>query len=372
MPPERVLTIINEAQQMTITLSGRLDFQSTAKIWRECISAQRKNQPQKLILVLDKVTYCDGSGIGLLLELQNRQQARNRQFESIGLPPKVKNLMGMIKQQSQKDFFQEQPVNIVVSVGQFVVRVCDDILDNIVFIGQLTVESFRAVIHPRNIRWQNFGRALEEVGPDALLLIALIGFLTGLISAFQSAVAVSKFGATIYVANLVGVGLVKEMGPLMTAVLLAGRTASSFAAEIGTMKVNQEVDALTTMGLNPIRFLVLPRVLAVTIMTPLLNMFLIFFGLVGCGLVMRGWGYNLDVYIKQLSEAVTLVDFWGGMLKALVFGTVIASVGCLYGIKTRLGASGVGYATTRAVVTSIVMMVIVDGVFAVIYYVLGV
>jgi phospholipid/cholesterol/gamma-HCH transport system permease protein len=374
MAPEILQLVIEDSDQnnVQIKLIGRLDFQTTANVWQRCINVQKKNKPKNLTLVLDKLDYCDGAGIGLLLELQNRQQINNHQFRFVGLSVKLQNLMTMITQQPNKNHIQLNEAGLVNSVGEFVVKIWNNIRENIIFTGQLTVELFNAVIHPRSIRWLDFWRTIEEVGPDALPLIALIGFLIGLISAFQSAVALGKFGATIYIANLVGLGLVKEMGPLMTAVLLAGRTASAFAAEIGTMKVNQEVDALTTMGLNPVKFLVIPRVLAAAIMTPLLNVFLIFFGLVGCGIVMHILGYNLDVFIKQLKDAVSLTAFFSGMIKTFVFGAVIASIGCLYGIKTRFGASAVGSSTTRSVVASIVMIVVVDGVFAVIYYVLGI
>jgi phospholipid/cholesterol/gamma-HCH transport system permease protein len=362
----------NDPQNVQIALSGRLDFQTTADIWQRCIELQKKNQPKMLILVVDKLDYCDGAGIGLLLELQNRQQTSNHQFNFVGLSAKLQNLIKMITQQPHKNNLDKQHSNLVTNVGQFVVKVWRNARQNIIFIGQLAVELAKAIAHPRSIRWQDFWRTVEEVAPDSLPLIALIGFLIGLITAFQSAIALGQFGANIYIANLVGIGLIREMGPLMTAVLLAGRTASAFAAEIGTMKINQEVDALTTMGLNPIKFLVIPRVLGVTVMTPLLNMFLIFFGLVGCGLVMLSLGYSLNVYIQQLSSAISLTAFFSGMIKTFVFGLVIASIGCLYGIKTRLGASGVGNSTTKAVVASIVMMVIVDGVFAVIYYILNI
>jgi phospholipid/cholesterol/gamma-HCH transport system permease protein len=162
------------------------------------------------------------------------------------------------------------------------------------------------------------------------------------------------------------------MGPLLTTVLLAGRTASSFAAEIGTMKINQEIDALKTMGLIPIRFLVVPRILATMLITPMLEVFFIIFGLLGSLIVMLTLGYTTNAFVHQLQQAIAPIDYIGGLIKVFVFGLVIASVGCLHGIKTRFGAQAVGHSTTQAVVSSLIMLVVVDGIFALIYYVLDI
>jgi phospholipid/cholesterol/gamma-HCH transport system permease protein len=253
-----------------------------------------------------------------------------------------------------------------------VVGVLNNIRENIILIGMLSVHLLQTLLHPKSVRWQDFMKTMEDIGPNALPLIVLIGFLVGLITAFQAAIPLGRFGAQIYIADLVGLTLVKEMAPLMTAVLLAGRTASAYAAEIGSMKINQEIDALTTMGLDPVKFLTIPRILAATIMTPILSLFLLFFGLVGCGVVMQSLGYNYDIYIHQLESAIQLKDFLGGFIKTFVFGIVIAGIGCLHGLKTRFGASAVGYSTTQAVVSSIIMIVIIDGIFACVYYVLGI
>ena len=231
---------------------------------------------------------------------------------------------------------------------------------------------FLAVLKPKRVRWRDFLRVAEETGPQALPIIALIGFLMGLISTFQAAPSFKQFGAQIFMVNLVGLGLVREIGPLLTTVLLAGRTASAFAAEIGTMKINQEIDALKTMGLDPIRFLVVPRILATMIITPMLEAFFIIFGLLGSFVVMLTLGYTADAFVHQLHRAIVPMDYIGGLIKVFVFGLVIASVGCLNGIKTRFGSQAVGHSTTQAVVNSLIMLVFVDGVFALIYYVLGV
>jgi phospholipid/cholesterol/gamma-HCH transport system permease protein len=226
--------------------------------------------------------------------------------------------------------------------------------------------------NPKHIRWQDFWRSLEDIGPKALPIILLIGFLVGVIITFQSAAPFAKFGAQIYIVDLVGLGLVREMGPLMTAIILSGRTASAFAAEIGSMKINQEIDALITMGISPVKFLSIPRILAATLMTPLLSLFLMAAGVVGCFLTMVSLGNNFHMISNELYQIVTVQDFIAGLLKTFVFGAIITSIGCLHGIKTSMGASAVGTSTTKAVVSSLIMLTVADGIFAVVYYALGI
>ena len=212
---------------------------------------------------------------------------------------------------------------------------------------------------------------IERAGVNALPIVCLICFLMGLIMAFQSAIPLKQFAAELFIADLVSVAMLRELGPLMTAILLAGRSGSAFAAEIGTMKVNEEVNALQTMGIDPVRFLAIPRIIASIIVTPLLTLFANFMGLVGGWVVYISLGFPTIVYINQIKSAVTLTDLWGGLFKAGVFGLLVAGIGCFRGMQTSMGASAVGQSTTRAVVSGIVLIVMADGLFSVIYYILG-
>ena len=199
-------------------------------------------------------------------------------------------------------------------------------------------------------------------------LILMLGFLIGLILAFQSAVPMQAFGAVIYVASLVSIGLFRELGPLMAAVILSGRTASAFAAEIGTMKVNEEIDALSTMGLDPVTMLVLPRLIAAVVVMPMLTIGLEIAGLVGMTVVMEIFGFPLTAILRQVQEASTVGDFVGGLVKALVFAAAIAAIGCRRGLATGEGPRAVGISTTAAVVGGIVATILLDGAFALIFY----
>jgi phospholipid/cholesterol/gamma-HCH transport system permease protein len=208
---------------------------------------------------------------------------------------------------------------------------------------------------------------MKSVGVDALPIVGLISFLLGLIMAFMSAVQLQQFGANIYVASLVSLSMVRELGPIMTAIIVAGRSGSAFAAEIGTMKISDEVDALFTMGFEPTRFLVVPKVIASVITVPILVLFSDLFAIFG-GLVVGVFMLDLttNAYIAQTLKTLTLFDVFWGFLKAAVFALLIAGIGCLRGFQVRGGAAEVGKATTSAVVSSIFLIILADAVFAVI------
>jgi phospholipid/cholesterol/gamma-HCH transport system permease protein len=193
----------------------------------------------------------------------------------------------------------------------------------------------------------------------------------GLIMAFQAAIPLRQFGADIFVANLVALAMLRELGPLMTAIILAGRSGSAFAAELGTMKVREEIDALITMGLDPVQFLVVPRVIAAVLMTPLLTVFSNLLGLLGGSVVVLSLGFPLITFFNQVQSAATYGDFTGGLVKSFVFGVLVAAIGCLRGLQTQPSATAVGESTTRAVVSGIILIVITDGIFSVVYYYLG-
>ncbi|HZE96039.1 MAG TPA: ABC transporter permease, partial [Planctomycetota bacterium] len=259
-----------------------------------------------------------------------------------------------------------------VDVGRGTYTVLADIRRQIAFLGELLVSLGRALMHPKEIRWRDALAVADAAGVNALPIITLMGFLIGLILAFQSAVPLKQFGAELYVADLVAISVVRELGPLMTAILLAGRSGSAFAAEIGTMKVNEEIDALTTMGLGPVRFLVVPRILAGTFVSPLLTLYFNLVALVGAAVVVMSFGYPIVTYNNQVMHALTLTAVLSGLLKSFVFGIIIAGVGCQRGLTTGTGAIAVGVSTTKSVVAGILLTILVDGVFSVVYYALGV
>jgi len=246
-------------------------------------------------------------------------------------------------------------------------------LEFVDFLGSLTLALGRFITLRARYQVRDLWLLMQQCGAEALPIVALIAFLVGLILAFVGAVQLRQFGAQIYVADLVGLGMVREMGALMTGILMAGRTGASFAAQLGTMKVNEEVDALVTLGISPLEYLVLPRMLALCLMMPLLCVFADLIGIAGGGLVGIGM---LDIhpgeYVRRTIDAITTTDFAVGVVKSAVFGILVAVAGCQRGMRTSGSASAVGAAATSAVVTGIVAIVSADGLFSVLTSVLGI
>ncbi len=360
--------------QVRLVLAGRLDRDATASIWSDATSTLRRSKAQQAVVQASDITYCDGAGIALLVEFKRIQEKSGGQIEIKDLAPQFGQLMALF----ETDHLVAPPerpgrvTEFVDNVGRQVIHGANGFTDLLSFVGEICVKLLRTMLNPRSLRWRDTFLIAEKAGANAVSITALLGFLIGLILAFQAAVALRKFGAEVFVADLVVITLFRELGPLITAFILASRSGSAFAAELGTMKVNEEVDALVTMGLDPAGFLVLPRVVAAVAMIPLLTIFNLFFGLIGCGLVMASLGIPIATFLERIKEAATLTDFFGGLVKTFVFGALIASIGCLRGLQTGTGPSAVGDSATRAVVSGIVAIVVADGVFAVVYYFLGI
>jgi phospholipid/cholesterol/gamma-HCH transport system permease protein len=241
-------------------------------------------------------------------------------------------------------------------------------VDGIAFLGEAAVALVRLPVQRRMLRYADLLRYADEAGVRALPLVLLMGFLIGLILAFQSEIPMRQFGADLYVVSLVSISLLRELGPLLTAVILAGRTGSAFAAEIGTMKVNEELDALATMGIDRMTMLVLPRLMAVMLVMPAMTLVLDLAGLAGMTVVMRAFGYPLMAVGNQIAAAATVSDLYGGLFKAVCFGATVAAIGCWQGLTTGVGPRAVGLSATGAVVGGIVATIVLDGLFALIFY----
>jgi phospholipid/cholesterol/gamma-HCH transport system permease protein len=357
-----------------VKIIGRLDSMSTGNIWRETNLELDRTSPKQVIVDASEIEYCDGSGIGYLFGLRQRQEKGGGGLEIRGLHAEFQQLLDLFDPSEFEESTEIQPgsISFFEKIGRSTCQICEEAYTFVEFVGEAGVAMVKALLNPKQVRWKDAFLVAETAGVNALPVIALIGFLMGLIMAFQAAIPMRQFGAEIYVANLVGLSMVRELGPLMTAIVLAGRSGSAFAAELGTMKVNEEIDALITMGLDPVRFLVVTRVLAAVIMTPLLTLFADLIGVMGGSIVLISMGYSLDTYFKQIISMVNYVDLFGGLFKSIVFGLLVAGVGCLRGLQTEMGASAVGESTTRAVVGGIVLIVVTDGIFSVVYYYLGI
>jgi len=240
------------------------------------------------------------------------------------------------------------------------------------FLGQVALACVQGLRGRARFRWSDFALIVQECGAQALPIVSLISFLVGLILAYVGATQLRQFGAQIYIANLVGLGMAREMGAMMTGIIMAGRTGASFAAQLGTMTVNQEIDALTTMGVSPMEFLVLPRMLALVLMVPLLCIYADLVGILGGAVVGVGMlNLGAEQYYQQTMSALHVTDFVLGLIKGAVFGVLVALAGCLRGIQCGRSASAVGAAATSAVVTAIVWIIVSDALLTILYDILG-
>jgi phospholipid/cholesterol/gamma-HCH transport system permease protein len=264
-------------------------------------------------------------------------------------------------------------VAYISKIGSLVLAALTDIYRFIDFFGDLCIKLFTIPFRFKQVRWKELPYQFVKAGVNAFPIVVLIVFLIGLITGYQGAVQLKQFGADIYLADLIGISITRELAPLMTAILVAGRSGSSFAAELGTMKVSEEVDALTTMGFDQMSFLVVPRVLAVTFAMPILVLITDFAGIFG-GLLagLATLDITITGFLNQLQIALSLGDIFTGMIKGTVFGLLIAAIGCYRGLQVEGGAISVGKYTTASVVTGVFVIIFSDAIFTFVFQALGI
>jgi len=354
-----------EDGDLIILFKGRIDIESSGFLLKELSPLIRSKT--SVTADLENVTYFDDFGALLLFELK---QIVDGKFRIININDKTGAILSQINFDALEKCIpvkKRRSVNMILRIGEATLTEISSIRFMIAFIGSLLSALIHVIFHPKSLRMDDTITHMEKTGVDALPIVALISFLIGLIMAFMSSMQFRQFGAGIYVASLVAFAMVSELGPIMTAIVVAGRSGSAYAAEIGTMKISEEIDALFTMGFDPVRFLAVPRLIASVIVVPLLTLFSNFFAISG-GLVVGIFMLNLtpNTYIKQTIEVLTITEVLWGAGKSAVFAVLIAWVGCLRGFQATGGASAVGSAATSAVVTSIFLIILSDSIFAVI------
>jgi phospholipid/cholesterol/gamma-HCH transport system permease protein len=267
---------------------------------------------------------------------------------------------------------EDHSTSLVVEVGVATGFLLQQYRNFLQFVGECWIDTTRLVSGKAGLRWGDCVAEMQRCGAMALPIVSLISFLVGVTLAYSGSIVLKRFGGEIWVADLIGVAMTREMGCLMAAVVLSGRTGAAFAAEIGSMKANEEIDALSTLGISPIRFLVMPRVLALGLMMPLLAMYANCLGILGGMAVAFA---TLDIppaaYWVEMLTIVTVQDIAVGLIKAVVFGLIVGLTGCLRGLEAERNASGVGRAATSAVVTAILLIIVADALFAVIFNFMG-
>lgn len=369
--PSYQVDVRQEGGGMTIALSGRLEVGCPDPLLDEVRGLIAEKKPVALILDLSGVEYLDSAGALGLGILEKEAAEMSIPITLSGLSPEGAKVKAMIEEHSRiTHTLPEQPrISALEQIGGALFKLFEDLYIAVSFIGELSLAFVDALRHPSRLRWGDILHNMEKVGADGLPIVGLIAFLMGLIMAFMSALQMQQFGASIYVASLVGIAMVRELGPIFTAILVAGRSGSAFAAEIGTMVVNEEVDALAAMGYNPIQFLALPKIIAAVIMVPILTVFADVFAILG-GLTIGVSVLDLTVYgyIQETIRSISVYGLVTSTIKTAVFGLLIATVGCQRGFRVSGGAMEVGSATTRAVVSSIFLIILTDSAFAMVLY----
>ena len=356
--------------KLTIHFKDRLDVSNASPLTKEFNTLLRTHKPDSLVIDLDKLIYLDDYGVSVLVGLKKAMGNRRGNFSLANISEQVNEILTMhrfneLGQQPTSVLKTSQ--NFFTNLGSSTFNIGSEIRFMLMFLGDTCFSLLTFLRHPGSLRFNDTVENMKRVGLDALPIVGLISFLLGLIMAFMSSVQLQQFGANIYVASLVSISMTRELGPIMTAIIVAGRSGSSFAAEIGTMKISEEVDALSTMNINPNFFLVLPRMFAAFLVMPVLTLFSDLFAIAG-GLLVGVTMLDLTVsgYTNQTINSLTLFDVFWGVFKSGIFAILISWTGCLKGFQVRGGAAGVGKATTSAVVTSIFLIVLSDSLLVVI------
>jgi phospholipid/cholesterol/gamma-HCH transport system permease protein len=351
-------------------LTGRMDSVNAGAMLRDLGPLLHSKTPISLTVDLSEVTYVDDFGVLVLIELRHMMTAQSGAFSLIHVTDKVREILSLLHFGDLTDrvHLAKKPIpNIFVRLGDATLRHIHDFQYLTSFTGSVFLALLYVCRHPRSLRSEDTVLAMLKTGVDALPIVGLISFLLGLIIAFMSSVQLRQFGADIYVASLVSLAMTRELGPIMTAIIVAGRSGSAFAAEIGTMRISEEIDALFTMGFDPTRFLAIPKIVASIVVVPLLTLFSDVFAILG-GMVVGVLMLDLtaSAYIAQTAVTLTPFDVFLGVLKSAVFAFLISWISCFRGFRVRGGAAGVGTATTSAVVSSIFLIILTDALFSVI------
>ena len=326
------------------------------------------------------IARMDSAGAWLLVRTERELSDAGASVKAVHIPDAYRPLIDTLEREHK---VKPGPRPKDHPLTDFLVRVgsgtCDALKEGyelLGFLGRVAVETFEAVIRPdRELPWPAFINQIEQTGVTALPIVGLLSFLIGVVIAYQGAEQLGRFGAQIFTVNLVGVSVFREIGGLMTAIIVAGRTGSAFTDQIGTMKLNQEVDAMQTIGLNPVEILVLPRMLGLLVALPLLTFYANIMGIIG-GAVMCYFNLNITfpAFMRQLHDALDFSpwSFWLGLFKAPIFAAIIALVGCFEGLRVEGNADSVGKLTTRSVVESVFLVIVIDAAFSILFSFLGI
>lgn len=353
---------------------GRLVFADATPLWdalREVLRLIKKRE--RIDLDMQQVEFLDGGAMALLAHFRSEIYRRGGRAEFVHANDAAQEVIRLYRgDQPVKRRKKQKPQSAIEQIGRATTSLLGEFQVMLGFLGQLLVAMVGVLREPKSLNLRDLLPTMERTGADAVPIVVLINFLVGLVMAFQASVQLKRFGAQILVADLIGISVTRELGPLMTAIVVCGRSGAAFAAELGSMKVNEEVDALRTMGLGPMRYLVVPRLLAMVLVMPLLSLFADAMGLLG-GLVVAVTSLELTAtaYWNEIQKAVKAWDVTSGLLKSVLFAAAITLIACQQGLATEGGAEGVGRRTTSAVVTTLFALIVIDALFTVFFRLVG-
>jgi phospholipid/cholesterol/gamma-HCH transport system permease protein len=353
-------------------MEGELEFSEAAALWkRVTLRLIAIERGQKFDFDMSRVERIDGGTMALLVHLRNELKLRGVRSDFVGATGSVHDLVHLYGgDENPVRRKRRRPRSTLDQIGEGVSAFFRSVREVLGFFGDMILAFLGLLREPRTGNWKEIPHLMERTGADAVPIVLLINFLVGFVMAFQGAVQLKQFGANIFVADLVGLSVVRELGPLMTAIIVCGRSGAAFAAELGSMKVGEEIDALRTMGFGPIRYLVLPRTIALMLVVPMLTLLADLVAISG-GLVVGVLSLDLTVsaYVGETQKALAVWDIFSGVLKSVVYALAIGLISCQQGFAASGGAEGVGRRTTSSVVSILCCLILIDAGFTALFYV---
>lgn len=354
-----------------LSFAGKLTFADAPELWTR-VRAETANlgKGDSVEFDVSQSEEIDGGTMALLVHLRGELAARGVQAEFSGASKAIQELVHLYQGDVDATPRKKQvPETILANIGRGTVQFFEDLQGVLGFLGSSVLALLGLLKEPKTGNWKAVLAIMERAGANAVPIVVLINFLVGFVMGFQGAMQLKQFGANIYVADLVGLSVTRELGPLMTAIILCGRSGAAFAAELGSMSVSEEIDALRTMGFGPIRYLVLPRTLALMIVLPLLTLLGDLVGMIGGLFVgVTSLGLTIGGYITETRKAVTMWDVFSGCIKSVVFAMAISLISCQQGFATTGGAEGVGRRTTASVVSILFALIVIDAGFTIFFH----
>ncbi|MEO5959922.1 MAG: ABC transporter permease [Opitutaceae bacterium] len=360
----------SEGEVLTVTLSGGWHITERRPSWIELLDGRK---PTRVRLRAEALERWDTSVLLFLFEVQRWCRDSAAYCDVAALPKRIRALLAQLTESYHTSVPFDRSDTFLKSVGLATQDTLHKTKEISHFVGETVLSAAKLAKSPHKFRWRDCIDEMQQCGAMALPIVSLISLLVGLIMAYQAAVQLRQFGADIYVADLVGLAVVREMGPMMAAIILAGRTGAAFAATLANMKANEEIDALETLGIPAVHFLVLPRLVALAVMMPMLALYADGLGILG-GMIVGAGVLQIPpaAYWVETQSIIDMSDVTSGLIKALMFGLLIGLAGCLRGLQAERSSMGVGRAATSAVVTAILLIIVADALFAIAFNVLGI